>query len=100
MEFVLGVIEDRKMDMEVDWVGFTLEMNAMQQVQYQTMLTKYNNMRDKLLPKSSTLLTSGMPATVSHSEYKRSNWPMIHQRQDRITPPSHPQVSPWNRMSF
>jgi hypothetical protein len=44
MEFVLGIIAERKMDMEVDWVGFALEMNATQQVQYQTMLTKYSNM--------------------------------------------------------
>lgn len=50
-------------------------MNATQQVQYQTMLTKYSNMQDKLLPMGSTLLTGGMLATISHSEYERSNWP-------------------------
>jgi hypothetical protein len=75
MEFVLGIIAEHKTDMEVYWVGFALETNAMKQVQYQTMLTKYRNMREKLLPKGSTPSTSRTPLNVSHSEHERFDRP-------------------------
>jgi hypothetical protein len=66
-EFVLGIIVEYKMSMEVDWVGFAVETNGTQHVQYYTNMTKWINMRNELQKKSKVCDPRPDIIHISHS---------------------------------
>jgi hypothetical protein len=94
-EFVLGIVVEYKMSVEVDWVGFAVETNSTQHSQYYINMTKWINMRNESQKKSKV---RPLPHDVIHLSQSSSD-PERPTDSSRSAPRTGSELSPqWNKV--